>query len=237
MLAFAQTDIGMVRKTNEDSYAFLPPQLFVVADGMGGHVAGEIASNLGVTTIEEYIKKIAPPADWQQILKDAISKANSIIYQMSQAKSECAGMGTTVTAIYADNTQIHWGHVGDSRLYLIKENQLQQITSDHSLVWELVQSGSITSAEAQVHPHRNILTRAVGTSDTLTVDSGRFSWQPGDSLLLCTDGLTNMLSEETILAICTQSAPPQTIVNTLVEQAKQAGGYDNITAVLVQYKD
>jgi serine/threonine protein phosphatase PrpC len=237
MLAFAQTDIGMVRKTNEDSYVFLPPQLFVVADGMGGHVAGEIASNLGVTTIEEYIKKITPPTDWQQILKDAIIKANSIIYQMSQSKSECAGMGTTVTAIYADNTQIHWGHVGDSRLYLIKENQLQQITSDHSLVWELVQSGSITSDEAQVHPHRNILTRAVGTSDTLTVDSGRFSWQPGDSLLLCTDGLTNMLSEETILAICIQSASPQTIVNTLVEQAKQAGGYDNITAVLVQYKD
>ena len=237
MLAFAQSDIGMVRKTNEDSYVFSPPHLFVVADGMGGHVAGEIASNLGASTIQEYIKKSEQPSDWEQTLKEAIIQANAIIYQMSQSKSECLGMGTTVTAVYADSTEICWSHVGDSRLYLIRENELNQITSDHSLVWELMQSGSITSAEAQVHPHRNILTRAVGTSDIICVDSGKFSWQPGDSLLLCTDGLTNMLSEETILQICSQLDNPQTIVNTLVEQARQAGGYDNITAILIQYKD
>lgn len=237
MLAFAQSDIGMVRKTNEDSYVFLPPHLFVVADGMGGHVAGEIASNMGVSTIEEYIKKFAQHSDWEELLKDAIIKANSIIYQMSQSKSECSGMGTTVTAIYADDSEVYWGHVGDSRLYLIKENVLRQVTSDHSLVWELMQSGDITIEEAQVHPHRNILTRAVGTSEMLTVDSGKFSWQSGDSLLLCTDGLTNMLSEDTILKICSQYSSPQAIVNTLVDQARQAGGYDNITAVLVQYKD
>lgn len=237
MLAFAQSDIGMVRKINEDSYVFSPPHLFVVADGMGGHVAGEIASSLGASTIQEHIQKIEQPSNWEQVLKEAIDKANCIVYQMSQNKSECQGMGTTVTAIYADGTEICWSHVGDSRLYLIRDSMLQQITSDHSLVWELVQSGSITSEEALVHPHRNILTRAVGTSDTICVDSGRFSWQPGDSLLLCTDGLTNMLSEEVILRICTQLDQPQTIVNTLVEQARDAGGYDNITAILVQYKD
>lgn len=236
MLAFAQSDIGMVRKTNEDSYILSPPHLFVVADGMGGHVAGEIASSLGASTIQEHIKKIEQSSDWEQTLKEAIVQANSIIYQMSQSKSECLGMGTTVTAVYANSANICWSHVGDSRLYLIRKNMLKQITSDHSLVWELMQSGSITSAEAQVHPHRNILTRAVGTSDSISVDSGKFSWQSGDSLLLCTDGLTNMLSEETILEICVQLDPPQSIVNTLIERAKQAGGYDNITAILVQYK-
>ncbi len=235
MLAFAQSDIGMVRKTNEDSYVFLPPHLFVVADGMGGHVAGEIASNLGAKTIREYVEKNANQSDWEQALKEAIIKANTSIYQMSQTQSECQGMGTTVTAVYLDNAEIYWSHVGDSRLYLIRENTLQQITSDHSLVWELMQNGSITSEEAQVHPHRNILTRAVGTSDTLRVDSGRFLWQPGDNLLLCTDGLTNMLSEDTILNVCTQPNNPNTIVNALVDQARQAGGHDNITAILLQF--
>lgn len=237
MLAFAQSDIGMVRKTNEDSYVCLSPHLFVVADGMGGHVAGEIASNLGTNTIREYIEKIPPPAEWEQSLKEAIVQANTTIYRMAQAKSEYQGMGTTVTAVYLDNEEIYWSHVGDSRLYLIRENMLHQITNDHSLVWELMQNGSITSEEAQVHPHRNILTRAVGTSDTLCVDSGRFLWQSGDNLLLCTDGLTNMLSEEKILSICLQPSSPQTIINTLIDQARQAGGYDNITAILLQYRN
>lgn len=237
MLAFAQSDIGMVRKTNEDSYVFLPPHLFVVADGMGGHVAGEIASNLGAETIRSYIEKITSPSNWDQILTEAIIQANTKIYQMSQSKSDCQGMGTTVTAIYLDHSQIHWSHVGDSRLYYIKNNELQQITSDHSLVWELMKNGSITSEEAQVHPHRNILTRAVGTSETISVDSGSFMWEPGDNLLLCTDGLTNMLSEETILSTCIESSAPQTIINTLIDQAKQAGGYDNITAILLQNRN
>ncbi|MDF2568927.1 MAG: prpC [Sporomusa sp.] len=237
MLAFAQSDIGMVRKTNEDSYVFSPPNLFVVADGMGGHVAGEIASNLGAKTIQEYLKKNSQLSDWEHILKEAIIQANTIIYQMSQSKSECLGMGTTVTAVYADGSEIYWGHVGDSRLYLLRGNMLEQITNDHSLVWELVQSGSITTAEALVHPHRNILTRAVGTSDTISVDSGRFLAQPGDRLLLCTDGLTNMVSEEDIFSICSHPGNLQEIVNKLVEQAKQAGGYDNITAIITEYKD
>jgi protein phosphatase len=237
MLAFAQTDIGMVRKTNEDSFIFSPPHLFVVADGMGGHVAGEIASNLGASTIQEYIKNCRELSDWEYNLKEAIIQANTIIYQMSQAKSECLGMGTTVTAVYADGSDIYWGHVGDSRLYLIRENKLLQITNDHSLVGELVQSGSITPEEALVHPHRNILTRAVGTSDTIAVDSGRFLQQPADRLLLCTDGLTNMVSEEDILSICLQYENPQKVVNKLVEQAGQTGGYDNITAIIVEYRD
>ena len=237
MQAFAQSDIGMVRKTNEDSFVFLPPHLFLVADGMGGHVAGEIASSLGANTIREYIEKNSHPSDWEQALKEAIIEANTSIYQMAQAQNECQGMGTTITALYLEHDEIYWSHVGDSRLYLIRENSLQQITNDHSLVWELMQNGSITSEEAQVHPHRNILTRAVGTSDTLKVDSGSFLAQPGDNLLLCTDGLTNMLSEENILSICRQPDSPQTIVNTLVEQARQAGGYDNITAILLQFEN
>lgn len=237
MLAFAQSDIGMVRKTNEDSYVFLPPHLFVVADGMGGHVAGEIASSLGADTIREYIENISPPSQWEQCLQAAITEANTRIYQLSQEKNEYQGMGTTVTAVYLDQEAIYWGHVGDSRLYLIRNQELSQITQDHSLVWELVQTGSITSEEALVHPRRNLLTRAVGTNDTLCVDAGTFLWQPGDNLLLCTDGLTNMLSEAAILEFCLQPDSPQAIVNKLVSQAKQAGGHDNITAIFLQYRN
>jgi protein phosphatase len=177
MLAYAQSDIGMVRKTNEDSFVFLPPHLFVVADGMGGHVAGEIASSLGANTIREHVEKITSLSEWEQILTEAIIQANAEIYQMSQSKIECQGMGTTVTAVYLEHEKVYWSHVGDSRLYLLRENRLHQITSDHSLVWELMKNGSITSEEAQVHPHRNILTRAVGTSETVCVDSGKLLWQ------------------------------------------------------------
>jgi len=237
MLAFAQSDIGVVRKTNEDSYIFSPPKLFVVADGMGGHAAGEIASNLGASAVQQYIERFKQQPDWEQTLKQAIIQANTTIYQVAQSKSECLGMGTTITAVYAAEPQIYWGHVGDSRLYLIRDNMLQQITNDHSFVWELVQSGSITADEALIHPRRNILTRAVGTSDTISVDSGSFSLQLGDRLLLCTDGLTNMITEKHILDICSQTANLPAIVNQLVEQANQAGGYDNITAIIIEYRD
>lgn len=236
MLAFAKSDIGHVRKTNEDSYVFSPPELFVVADGMGGHEAGEIASSLAVATIEEHVKKYAGTAQTAELLVHAISQANQSIFQMALQKPECAGMGTTVTAVYIEGETIYWGHVGDSRLYLLRDGDLLQLTQDHSLVGELLQSGSITPEEAQVHPHRNILTRAVGTAELIQVDCGSFTWGPDEQILLCTDGLTGLVSDNDIKNTLIECPEVVSRVEHLIDKALAEGGYDNVTAILVQHE-
>jgi protein phosphatase len=236
MLAYAKSDIGLIRKTNEDSYIFLPPNLFVVADGMGGHEAGEVASSLAVNTISEYMLKSGGAGDDPGvILSEAVVAANQIIYQFAQAKTECSGMGTTVTAVYIHENTIYWGHVGDSRLYLFRDKVLEQLTKDHSLVGELLQSGSITPEQAHTHPHRNILTRAVGTGETVQVDCGNFTWGPGDQLLLCTDGLTSMMSDQEIRELLASGDEITTVVDTMIGNANAAGGLDNITTILLHY--
>lgn len=232
MLAYAKTDIGKVRETNEDSYICVPP-LFAVADGMGGHVAGEIASRLASDTLKKCVasREEAPPS--ATLLEEAILEANSLIFRLAQEKSECAGMGTTITAVYIHGSKIFWGHVGDSRLYLLRGNQLQQITEDHSLVGALVRSGSITKEESLVHPQRNILTRAVGTDEQIKVDTGEIDWVDGDSLLICTDGLTTLVRDEEILSILSAGGGASCL-EMLLAAANAAGGYDNITAVLIR---
>lgn len=237
MLAHVISDIGLVRETNEDSYVCDPPHLFVVADGMGGHVAGEIASKLAVTTVNSYIQEHVGKDNLEVVLKQAIVQANTSIYQMALSKEDFNGMGTTVTALYVDGETMYWGHVGDSRIYLLRDGKLQQITDDHSLVWELVQSGNITKDEAHVHPKRNMLTRAVGTSCLITVDTGVIQWQSGDMVLMCTDGLTNMVSEEVICTLLQSKSNVFSILNQLVVQSKDAGGFDNITAILLKDED
>lgn len=237
MLAHVISDIGLVRETNEDSYVCDPPHLFVVADGMGGHVAGEIASKLAVTTVNSYIQEHVGKDNLEVVLKQAIVQANTSIYQMALSKEDFNGMGTTVTALYVDGAIMYWGHVGDSRIYLLRDGKLNQITDDHSLVWELVQSGNITKDEAHVHPKRNMLTRAVGTSCLITVDTGVIQWQPGDMVLMCTDGLTNMVSEEVICTLLQSESNVFSILNQLVVQSKDAGGFDNITAILLKDED
>ncbi|MDD4601417.1 Protein phosphatase PrpC [bioreactor metagenome] len=238
MLAYVKSDVGLVRETNEDSYEFLPPHLFVVADGMGGHAAGEIASNIAVQTLKEYVtQNILPNTDPTAILKQAIIKANSLVYDMALSRSEYTGMGTTLTAVYLTDTQIYWGHVGDSRIYLFRNNELCQMTHDHSLVWELVQNGSITKEEANTHPQRNMLTRAVGTSSDIKIDVGVTAWNHGDIVLLCTDGLTNMVSEQDISTLLNIHPLTNSVDDMLIEQAKRAGGLDNITVILVRNGD
>ncbi|MCX7781625.1 MAG: Stp1/IreP family PP2C-type Ser/Thr phosphatase [Negativicutes bacterium] len=234
MLAYAKSDIGLVRKTNEDSYIFAPPCLYAVADGMGGHEAGEIASSLAVSTLHEYIGKNSGVAEPQKMLRDAIYQANRIIFEMSQQRPECSGMGTTITAVLIEDNTVFWGHVGDSRLYLLREGSLQQLTQDHSLVWELMQHGSITPDEAHTHPHRNILTRAVGTADMLQIDCGCVKCRAGDQLLLATDGLTSMLTDLEIRDILLANMDIALTVDKLVERANAAGGLDNITVVLLR---
>ncbi|EIW18094.1 MULTISPECIES: Stp1/IreP family PP2C-type Ser/Thr phosphatase [Pelosinus] len=238
MLAHVISDIGLVRETNEDSYICDPPHLFIVADGMGGHVAGEIASKLAISTVNAYIQEHVGKDNLEILLKDAIIQANTSIYQMALSKEEFSGMGTTVTASYIDGDIIYWGHVGDSRMYLLRNGKLNQLTNDHSLVWELVQSGNITRDEAYVHPKRNLLTRAVGTSCLITVDTGFVQWKPGDIVLMCTDGLTNMVSEQNICTLMQRTdCEISSIVEQLVNQAKDAGGFDNITVILLKNED
>jgi len=236
LLAHAESDIGKVRETNEDSFIAIPP-LFVVADGMGGHVAGEIASRLAIDTIREHFSLHAIAAGPDVLLRQAVNDANSLIYRLAQEKTECAGMGTTVTAVYVADEKIYWSHVGDSRLYLLRGDVFTQITEDHSLVGELMRSGSIDKEQAFSHPQRNILTRAVGTDEHISVDSGVAEWSVGDKLLLCTDGLTNLVRDEEILAVIASRAGGESLVHDLVMRANNSGGFDNITLILVQYDE
>lgn len=236
MLAFVKTDIGLVREMNEDHYAFQPPNLFVVADGMGGHVAGEIASKLAISAIVEYVNDQFDAEHIQKMLENAVHVANQQIYDRSQQGRQYLGMGTTVTACYVVDTSIYWAHVGDSRMYILHDKNLSQITDDHSLVGELLRNGTISKEEAAVHPQRNILTRAVGTSSKILVDSGKLSWGMEDVLLLCTDGLSALVGEDQISTLLAQSRfDGQVVVDSLVQQALDAGGYDNITTILAHY--
>jgi len=232
LLAHGKSDIGKVRETNEDSFICLPP-LFVVADGMGGHVAGEIASKMATETIREYIAANGKMAGPQVLLERAVSEANTLIFRLAQQRSECSGMGTTVTAVIIDGTKIYWSHVGDSRLYQLRAGQFTQVTEDHSLVGELVRRGNIDKEEALHHPQRNILTRAVGTDEQVCVDSGIAEWSVGDKLLLCSDGLTNMVRDEELLAVISSEMSGEAAANELVIMANSAGGLDNITLILV----
>ena len=238
MLVHVISDIGLVRSTNEDSYICEPPHLFVVADGMGGHVAGEIASKRAATTVSRYVQENAGLNSFEEMLKQAIDHANTSTYQLAQSKEELNGMGTTITAVYVDGDTVYWGHVGDSRMYLVRNGKFSQITGDHSLVWELVQSGSITKEEAKIHPKRNMLTRAVGTSCLIKIDTGVIVWESGDIILMCTDGLTNMVSEQDIYKfINNHQGDFESILDQLVVHAKNAGGFDNITAILLKNGD
>lgn len=228
----ALTDIGKIRETNEDSFVCRPP-LFVVADGMGGHVAGEVASRMAVETVDACFAARQQDEAPQELLSQAITQANKLIFTMAQEDSERAGMGTTVTAALVSGTQLFWGHVGDSRMYLLRAGKLSQVTEDHSLVSELVKKGNITAEEALQHPHRNILTRAVGTGEQVKVDTGSLELQAGDIVLMCTDGLTNMVTDEELAATLGQGGGGPDLLATLLAKANEAGGLDNITAILI----
>jgi protein phosphatase len=217
------TDIGRVREKNEDSYLVEEP-LFAVADGMGGHKGGDVASQLALETIEG-----EPTADLAKRLRDA----NAAVFERSQSDRSVTGMGTTVTAVVVEGTSALFAHVGDSRAYLLRAGDLRQLTDDHTLVARMVKSGEITEAEAEVHPHRSVLTRALGTEPDVIVDEFDVALTDGDRLLLCSDGLTGMVTEEQIVAILSAAPDPQDASNRLVRAANRAGGVDNITVVVI----
>jgi serine/threonine protein phosphatase PrpC len=224
----AATDIGQVRDGNEDSYLLLEP-LFAVADGMGGHLGGEVASNLALETIRDAFTA------GQGSLVDQVTNANRVVFERSQSDREVRGMGTTLTAVVVEGAHVRLVHVGDSRGYLLRDGALHMLTKDHTVVAKMVEEGEITAAEAENHPHRNIVTRVLGVESTVEVDEGILDLKDGDRLLLCSDGLTGMVSHADIEAVLRDEPDPQRAVERLVRDANDAGGVDNITAVLLDF--
>ena len=225
----ARTDVGRVRSGNEDSFMVHEP-LFAVADGMGGHQGGEVASNLALETLQ----KASGPDD----LADTVREANRAVYEKAAGNPRLAGMGTTLTAVIVETEQaFRLAHIGDSRLYLLRDGKLDRITTDHTVVERLVGEGRLTPAEAEIHPQRNILTRALGVDAEVEVDEERVDVRVGDRLLLCSDGLTGMVEDEEIHRILAEQGDPQAAADLLVEAANTAGGQDNITAVVIDVAD
>ncbi|MDD4334373.1 MAG: Stp1/IreP family PP2C-type Ser/Thr phosphatase [Desulfotomaculaceae bacterium] len=231
------TDTGLVRDLNEDSYCISPENsFFAVADGMGGHRAGEVASQMALQLLKQALdRRLKGGEKPDRALVDSIKEANGAICRLSAGKPEWQGMGTTVTACLKRNGEILIGQVGDSRAYLLRGNHISQLTEDHSLVQELVKNGSITEEEAFTHPRKNVLTRAIGTGPFLEVDLYHCRVHPGDLLLLCTDGLTRYMRQEELLASVNSSPDLDTAVGDLLKEATGAGGADNITIILVEF--
>jgi len=223
------TDAGRKRRRNEDSYVLEPP-LFAVADGMGGAQAGEVASRLAVDAFREFHE--ADELEPEKRVTAIIQEANRRIYERAREDTQASGMGTTVTAALVGEESVSIGHVGDSRAYRLRGGQLEQLTDDHSLVADLVRGGRLTPEEADVHPQRSVITRALGTDPEVDVDAFTFEAEPGDVILLCSDGLTTMLTDEEIVAIVGRAKSLEHAAKQLVKAANRRGGEDNVTVVL-----
>ena len=227
------TDTGRQRRDNEDSM-FVRAPVFVVADGMGGAQAGEVASRLAVETFEQGLPDSGSP---EERLADRVREANRRIHELSHADDERHGMGTTLTAAYVDDSHLAIAHVGDSRAYLFRDGELRRLTQDHSLVGELVRKGKLTEEEAEEHPQRSIITRALGPEPSVEVDTWSYPVRDGDIVLLCSDGLTSMITEEKIAEVLESSPSLKEAGSRLIREANAAGGRDNITVVLTRLED
>ena len=224
----SRTDIGNVREHNEDSLTVLPP-LFAVADGMGGHEAGEIASEITINTLND----LAPQSADAEALARAVVAANlNVIKAPSQGVGR-EGMGTTLTAAILEKERLVIAQVGDSRAYLLHNGSLQQLTRDHSLMADMIEAGQLTEAEARVHPNRSVITRAIGSDPHMQPDLYELNVETGDRLLLCSDGICGMIEDHEIASIMRQAPSAQSCADQLVEAALAAGGFDNATAVVV----
>ena len=229
-----RTDVGMQRQANEDNFIARSP-LFVVADGMGGAQAGEVASQTAVEVFKHGLPDGVPEATLQQM----IGVANRNIHDQAHADSSLSGMGTTITAAFvnSEREEVVVGHVGDSRAYRLRSGILQRLTRDHSLVEEMRRRGQITEEQAEDHPQRSIITRALGPEPEVEVDIQAVPAEPGDIFLLCSDGLTTMLNDERIRELVNGATSLEAAVKTLVDEANRAGGRDNITVSIFQVED
>jgi PPM family protein phosphatase len=222
-----KTDTGRQRHANEDSY-FAQPPVFAVADGMGGAQAGEVASRIAAGAFE---KGVDEGASAEGQLEEIAQGANREIHDLAQKDSSRAGMGTTLTAALVHDDEVALGHVGDSRAYVLRDGELKRLTKDHSLVEELRRQGRLTEEQAEEHPQRSIITRALGPEPEVNVDTMTFPAKDGDVFLLCSDGLTTMVTDEEIQSIMLEARSLRSAVNKLVDAANSRGGRDNITAV------
>jgi serine/threonine protein phosphatase PrpC len=228
------TDTGKKRRRNEDEYVVEPP-LFAIADGMGGAQAGELASSLAAGAVRD---DESVSGSGERRVTDLIQEANRRVYQRSSQDASASGMGTTMTVALVENGAVVFGHVGDSRAYLIRDGRLEQLTEDHSLVAELVRSGKLSPEEAETHPQRSVITRALGTDPDVDVDTFSMPTQAGDLFMLCSDGLTSMVEDETILEAAEKHRNDlQAAVKALIRAANKGGGEDNITGVLFEIGD
>ena len=229
----AGTDPGRKRRINEDSFVLVPP-LFAVADGMGGAQAGEVASGLAAGALEES----GADGGGERRVVELIQEANRRVHERATTDAATAGMGTTMTAALVEGDRVVFGHVGDSRAYLLRDDTLEQLTNDHTLVAELVRRGELSPGEAQVHPQRSVITRALGTDPDVDVDTFIIDARPGDVFLICSDGLSSMIDMTTIEQIMRQYRTDLPAASkALIQAANRSGGEDNITAVLFAVED
>jgi len=244
------THVGMKRNHNEDSYLLMPEErLFCVADGMGGHSSGEIASKIAVDEIQEFFRLTGQDLDatWpykmdktrnydENRLATAIKLANMRIYERANAEQKFKGMGTTVVTVHYASNVAYVGHVGDSRVYFFRNGQLRQVTEDHSLLNDYLKAKKLTPEEIEAFPHKNVIVRALGMKDTVQVDVNRFETQEGDIFLLCSDGLSGMVSDAQIQDTLTRVPDIDAAAKQLIDLANQNGGNDNVTCIITRWR-
>ena len=242
MLGYGRTDIGKVRPKNEDSiYVSNEPigklgNLYIVADGMGGHRAGQVASNTAIEAFLAYLNKYQPDSTEEPLdmLIGCINMANDAVYKLGRMYDEYSEMGTTFIAATIEGSNMFVAHVGDSRLYKISDNKIEQITNDHSLVAEMVRAGQLTEEEARVHPQRNCITRAVGTDSSVVSDGLIVRVKENDTILICSDGLSTMLEDDEICNLATAKGfSVEERADMLISAANNNGGCDNISVVII----
>nr|WP_263328658.1 Stp1/IreP family PP2C-type Ser/Thr phosphatase [Neobacillus sp. Marseille-Q6967] len=244
MKAVYRTDVGRIRKNNEDSVGIFMNRdgyrLAIVADGMGGHRAGDVASNMTLTYLKEMWEEtegIRTPEQAEEWLKTKILHVNKLVFEHSNNHSECEGMGTTIEAVIATNQFSTIAHVGDSRCYLLNDMGFKQLTEDHTLVNELVRTGTISKEDAEHHPRKNVILRALGTEHTVNIDIRTITFEEGDLLLLCSDGLSNKVNEGEMLEILTNDHSLEEKADRLISLANEYGGEDNITLAIMEFFD
>ncbi|RYY29828.1 MAG: Stp1/IreP family PP2C-type Ser/Thr phosphatase [Chitinophagaceae bacterium] len=242
-----KSDVGNLRTNNEDAAIYMRVAdkqiadlrgcLLMVADGMGGHQAGEVASRIATEAISQHYFSRKKTESITEALSHAYRAANSKIYKLASLNQSQRGMGTTCTSLVIAGNQLYYAHVGDSRAYLLKENQLKRITEDHTYVQELLKNKEIDPADAATHPKRNILTNAMGTKPELRVDAGKLehTFEPGDKILICSDGLSEYFIDSELAQYLSKGSP-ETIADQLIATAKQRGGHDNITVIVAEHR-
>lgn len=239
-MVFAKSDIGKAREINQDYYYISQdtdePKMYILADGMGGYKGGEIASKLSTDSVRKYIQNnfnsiTKEKEEILKLIKSAVEYANMVVYEKSKEIPELEGMGTTIEVCLIYNNKAYIGHVGDSRIYRIRKDVIRKLTKDHSYVQKLVEDKKITREEAKIHPKKNMLTKALGCTPYVEPDIRARNFEKGDIFIICSDGLTNMVDEKRIYELVKENI--NIAADKLIEEANNAGGYDNITVIII----